>query len=85
MKVENVSNLLAKVPSYYNGNCGKNIQIVKVCLETKFKIKIDIGFLQYSVDGDKLTIFRVYMSRIYRKMNYTAFVYLKLLRLILQK
>lgn len=52
-------------------------------LQTKFKIQVDLGFLQYSLDGDKITIFRIYISKIYRKMNYTAFVYLELLKLLI--
>lgn len=52
---------------------------------TKFKIQVDIGFIQYSLDGDKITIFRIYMSKIYRKMNYIAFVYLEILKLLMEK
>lgn len=76
LTVEKISSPLRKVPHYYTGPCGKNLQTMKIALQTKFKIQVDIGFLQYSLDGDKLTIFRIYISRIYRKMNYTAFVYL---------
>lgn len=61
---------------YYTGQSGKNLQMMKIMLQTKFKIQVDLGFLQYSLDGDKITIFRIYISKIYRKMNYTAFVYL---------
>ena len=49
---------------------------MKIILQTKFKVQVDLGFLQYSLDGDKITVFRIYISRIYRKMNYTAFTYL---------
>lgn len=70
---------------YYNGQCGKNLQMMKIMLQTKFKIQVDLGFLQYSLDGDKITIFRIYISRIYRKMNYTAFAYLELLKLLMEK
>lgn len=45
-------------------------------LQTKFKVEVDLGFLQYSLDGDKLTIFRIYISKIYRRMNYVGFIYL---------
>lgn len=68
---------------YYNGQSGKNIQIMKIILQTKFKILVDLGFLQYSLDGDKITIFRIYISKIYRKMNYTAFTYLEILKLLM--
>lgn len=49
---------------------------MKIILQTKFKVQVDLGFLQYSLDGDKITVFRIYISKIYRKMNYTAFTYL---------
>ena len=61
---------------YYTGQSGKNLQIMKIMLQTKFKVQVDLGFLQYSLDGDKISIFRIYISRIYRKMNYTAFTYI---------
>jgi hypothetical protein len=65
-----------KVPQYYTGQCGKNLYSVKIILHTKFKVEVDLGFLLYSVDGDKLTIFRIYISKIYRKMNYLGYIYL---------
>lgn len=65
-----------KVPQYYSGQSGKNLQSIKIVLHTKFKVEVDLGFLLYSVDGDKLTIFRIYVSKIYRKMNYIGFIYL---------
>jgi len=49
---------------------------MRIILQTKFKVQVDLGFLQYSLDGDKITVFRIYISKIYRKMNYTAFTYL---------
>lgn len=58
---------------------------MKIMLQTKFKIQVDLGFLQYSLDGDKITIFRIYISKIYRKMNYTAFAYLEMLKLLMEK
>lgn len=33
--------------------------------------------MQYSLDGDKLTLFRLYVSKIYRRMNYLAFMYIE--------
>ena len=65
-----------KVPQYYTGQCGKNLLSMKIILHTKFKVEVDLGFLLYSVDGDKLTIFRIYVSKIYRKMNYLGYIYL---------
>lgn len=47
---------------------------MKLVLFTKFKVAVDIGFLQYAVDHDKLVVLRLYLSKIYRKMNYLAFV-----------
>jgi hypothetical protein len=70
---------------YYSGQSGKNLQIMKIILQTKFKIQVDLGFLQYSLDGDKISIFRIYISKIYRKMNYTAFTYLEILKLLIEK
>lgn len=58
---------------------------MKIVLQTKFKVQVDIGFLQYSLDGDKLSIFRIYISRIYRKMNYTVFTYIEVLKLLIEK
>lgn len=74
-----------KLPHYYNGQCGKNIVTVKIQLLTKFKVEVDLGFLMYSVDGEKLTVFRVYVSRIYRKMNFLGFVYMEMWRHLMSK
>lgn len=76
LTIEKVTTPLRKVPVYYNGQSGKNLQVMKIMLQTRFKIQVDLGFLQYSLDGDKITVFRIYISKIYRKMNYTAFAYL---------
>jgi hypothetical protein len=65
-----------RVPPYYQGQCGKNLSLLRIVLQTKFKVEVDVGFLQYSLDGDKLTVFRVYVSKIYRRMNYVGYVYL---------
>jgi len=73
------------VPVYYTGQSGKNMQVMKIMLQTKFKVQVDLGFLQYSLDGDKISIFRIYISKIYRKMNYTAFAYLEVLKLLMEK
>lgn len=67
---------MKKVPNYYAGQCGKNLTSLRILLQTKFKVEVDIGFLQYSLDGDKLTLFRIYLSKIYRRMNYIGYVYL---------
>lgn len=83
INIDKITTPLRKVPIYYTGQSGKNLQIMKIMLQTKFKIQVDLGFLQYSLDGDKITIFRIYISKIYRKMNYTAFVYLELLKLLI--
>ena len=85
LNIDKISAPLRKTPVYYNGQCGKNLNLCKLCLMTKFKIQVDIGFIQYSLDGDKITIFRIYMSKIYRKMNYIAFVYLEILKLLMEK
>ncbi len=58
---------------------------MKIILNTKFKVQVDLGFLLYSVDGDKLTIFRIYVSKIYRKMNYLGFIYLEVFRMLVSK
>ena len=76
LSVDKIITPAKKVPQYYSGQCGKNLNLMKIVLMTKFKVEVDLGFLQYSLDGDKLTIFRVYVSKIYRRMNYVAFVYL---------
>ena len=85
LSVERIAGPLRKVPIYYAGQCGKNLTTMKITLQTKFKILVDVGFLQYSLDGDKITIFRVYVSRIYRRMNYTAFAYLESLKGLMEK
>lgn len=76
LNVQKIASPLRKVPLYYTGQSGKNLQLMKIILQTKFKVQVDLGFLQYSLDGDKISIFRIYISKIYRKMNYTAFTYL---------
>ena len=76
---------MKKVPNYYQGPCGKNLVCLKIGLLTKFKVQVDLGFLQYSLDGDKITIFRIYISKIYRRMNYIAFTYLECLKLLMEK
>lgn len=83
--MERIAGPLRKVPIYYSGQCGKNLVAMKISLQTKFKILVDVGFLQYSLDGDKITIFRIYVSKIYRKMNYTAFAYLESLKGLMEK
>lgn len=80
LSVDKILTPAKKVPHYYSGQCGKNLQLQRVVLVTKFKVEVDLGFLQYSLDGDKLTLFRVYVSKIYRRMNYVGFVYLEALR-----
>ena len=76
LSVDKIVGPLKRVPLYYQGNCGKHLNVLKISLLTKFKVQVDLGFLQYSLDGDKITIFRIYISKIYRRMNYIAFVYL---------
>ena len=76
---------MKKVPMYYTGQSGKNLLCLKIGLLTKFKVQVDLGFLQYSLDGDKITIFRIYISKIYRRMNYIAFTYLEMFKLLMEK
>ena len=47
---------------------------MKLILFTKFKVSVDVGFLQYALEQDKLLILRLYVSKIYRKMNYLPYV-----------
>jgi len=54
-------------------------------LQTKFKVEVDLGLLQYSLDGDKLTIFRIYVSKIYRRMNYVGYVYLEAFKALMSR
>jgi hypothetical protein len=76
LSVDKIITPIKKVPNYYTGQCGKNLIYLKIILQTKFKVEVDLGFLQYSIDGDKITIFRIYVSKIYRRMNYLGYVYL---------
>ena len=76
LSVDKIITPIKKVPNYYSGQCGKNLTYLRVMLQTKFKVEVDLGFLQYSVDGDKITLFRIYVSKIYRRMNYLGYVYL---------
>lgn len=80
LSVDKILTPVKKVPHYYSGACGKNLSLVRVVLQTRFKVEVDLGFLQYSLDGDKLTVFRIYVSKIYRRMNYVGFVYLECLK-----
>lgn len=83
--VDKIMGPMKKVPMYYTGQCGKNLLCLKIGLLTKFKVQVDLGFLQYSLDGDKISIFRVYISKIYRRMNYIAFTYLEMLKVLMEK
>ena len=76
LTVDKIITASKKLPQYYTGPCGKNLTSMRIVLQTKFKVEVDLGFMLYSVDGDKLTIFRIYVSRIYRKMNYLGFIYM---------
>mgnify|MGYP000883586529 CR=1 FL=1 len=76
LTIDKIITASKKVPQYYTGQCGKNLLALKIVLQTKFKVEVDLGFMLYSVDGDKLTIFRIYVSKIYRKINYLGFIYL---------
>ena len=80
LSVDKIITPVKKVPQYYSGQCGKNLSILRICLQTKFKVEVDLGFLQYSLDGDKLTVFRIYVSKIYRRMNYLGFILLESLK-----
>ena len=83
--VDKVITASKKTPHYYNGQCGKNLHAFKIVLQTKFKVEVDLGFLLFSVDGDKLTIFRIYISKIYRKMNYLGFIYIEIFKALMSK
>lgn len=76
LSVDKIITPIKKVPNYYSGQCGQNLTYLRIVLQTKFKVEVDLGFLQYSVDGDKITIFRIYISKIYRRMNYLGYSYL---------
>jgi hypothetical protein len=85
LTIDKIITASKKVPQYYTGQCGKNLSSAKIVLQTKFKVEVDLGFLLYSVDGDKLTIFRIYVSKIYRKMNYLGFIYLEIFKFLMGK
>ncbi len=85
LTLDKVINATRKLPQYYTGQCGKNLQSLKLVLQTKFKVEVDLGFLLYSTDGDKLTIFRIYVSKIYRKMNYLGFIYIEIFKMLMSK
>jgi hypothetical protein len=83
--VDKIITSIKKVPNYYSGQCGNNLTFLRIMLQTKFKVEVDLGFVQYSLDGDKLTIFRIYVSKIYRRMNYLGIVYVEVLRVLMQR
>lgn len=85
LSVDKIITPLKKVPNYYSGVCGKNLTYMRLMLVTKFKVEVDLGFLQYSLDGEKLTIFRIYISKIYRRMNYIGYVYLETFKALMAK
>ena len=85
LTVDKVIIWVKKVPLYYTGQCGKNLSTVRIVLQTRFKVEVDVGWLLYSVDGDKVTIFRVYLSKIYRKMNYLGFIYVEMFKYLMGK
>ncbi len=71
---------MKKAPQYYKGPNGKNLKMNKLILVTKFKVNVDIGFIQYSLDHEKVTIFRFYISKIYRRMNYLGYVHMEVFK-----
>jgi hypothetical protein len=87
---DKVTNAIKIKPIYFESK-GKVlsyiIQIInmKLILFTKFKVSVDIGFLQYTVEGDKLVILRLYLSKIYRIMNYLAYIMTEALRQLSEK
>ena len=85
LSVDKIITPAKKTPHYYSGTCGKNLVLLRIVLMTKFKVEVDLGFLQYSLDGDKLTVFRIYVSKIYRRMNYVGYVYLECLKGLMAK
>ena len=75
--------VLTKTPTYYNGKSGKHLTLGKLTIVTKHQLNIPVGFIQYSTDHKKITIFRMYIGKIYRKMNYLNFVYIETMRNLL--
>ena len=57
----------------------------KLQLETKFKVRVDVGFLQCIVEADRVVITRFYLSRIYRRMNYLASAYCFVMKYLLER
>ena len=92
LNLERIIGPMRKVPGYYHyrgrnsgsgglssgsgSGSGSNLKACRIVLVTRFKVNVDIGFLQYLVDESKVTIFRIYISKIYRRMNYVGYVYL---------
>eukprot|EP00919_Chromeraceae_sp_WS-2016_P069939 GHVR01165793.1.p1 GENE.GHVR01165793.1~~GHVR01165793.1.p1 ORF type:complete len:128 (+),score=10.14 GHVR01165793.1:1636-2019(+) len=51
LTVDKIITPIKRLPTYYHGPCGKNLNYLKIVLQTKFKVEVDLGFLQYSMDG----------------------------------
>lgn len=83
--LEQLDATLRKPPLNLGQESTRNLHVVVICLQTKFKINVEIGFVQYFIYQNKLTITRIYVGKIYRNMNYTAFVYLSVLRILFKK
>ena len=83
LTVDKIANAIRNKPIYFENKVKLNN--LKLVLFTKFKVSVDIGFLQYTVEGDKIVILRLYLSKIYRKMNYLAYVLTEAMRQLSEK
>lgn len=89
------SELKAELERVWDENKNHQVSLYKVFIVTKFKVRIDVGFVQVSFNmqgilsgdprqriGMTCVIHRLYVSRIYRKLNYAHYIYLRVYEFI---
>ncbi|KAL4474741.1 hypothetical protein ABPG74_001437 [Tetrahymena malaccensis] len=83
ISVNDLMSELQKIQQEYRTH---KVLFYKIFIVTKFKVRIDLGFLQISFNMNtpnsqkpysQCIIHRLFISRIYRKLNYAQFIYLQ--------
>ncbi|EAR86291.2 hypothetical protein TTHERM_00041600 (macronuclear) [Tetrahymena thermophila SB210] len=81
-----VSDLMSELQRVQQEYRTHKVLLYKIFIITKFKVRIDLGFLQISFNMNapnsqktysQCIIHRLFISRIYRKLNYAQFIYLQ--------
>lgn len=67
---------------------GQSIFLYRVFVTTKYQVQIDVGMMQYSLPSKSAAtcyIHKLYISRIYRKLSYANYIYIKVMQFIFEK